>query len=404
MRNANKELIAPIPQTNYYSHVLGKKQYELSNHLGNVLTVITDKKIPVENINITCEVEYFIVEILSATDYSPFGVTLKEREFTSEKYRYGVQGKEKDDEIKGEGNSYDFGARFFDNRLGRWLSIDPHFSSYVVLSPYSYCANSQIINIDYNGKDIEPTVLIGYDWEQKYLPVVPYSAGGKYQHYWGVTTFSGIGVTLGDKGELVSIDAKIAIRVNAIFSPNHIYNQAFVAIYGPGVVDEFRGNVVTHEKMHSDQIKEVLNSAVFEYSFRLGPASPEIKLKGTTEQIIKEAHSSIRKDYLFSFGLVPENATEEEVQAALDKMTPEEIKEMNSVVKEDLGHILGDLRTMVDKEVLNKYGGADKVEEDAQKRTEHNEKEWENKMVKVPYSKNQAKRLIKNPKKAKKNE
>jgi RHS repeat-associated protein len=40
-------------------------------------------------------------------------------------YRYGFNGKENDNEIAGNGNSQDFGARMYDNRLGRWWSVDP---------------------------------------------------------------------------------------------------------------------------------------------------------------------------------------------------------------------------------------------------------------------------------------
>ncbi|MEN9303960.1 MAG: hypothetical protein RL264_2389 [Bacteroidota bacterium] len=40
-------------------------------------------------------------------------------------YRDGYQGSEKDDEMKGSGNSYDFGARIYDSRVGRWWSMDP---------------------------------------------------------------------------------------------------------------------------------------------------------------------------------------------------------------------------------------------------------------------------------------
>lgn len=52
-------------------------------------------------------------------------MVMPNRNFSDEGYRYGFQGQEKDDEIKGEGNSYDFGARMYDPRVGRCLSYDP---------------------------------------------------------------------------------------------------------------------------------------------------------------------------------------------------------------------------------------------------------------------------------------
>jgi RHS repeat-associated protein len=69
-------------------------------------------------------------------------------------YRYGFNGKEKDDEINGNGNSVDFGARIYDSRLGRWLSVDPLVSKYPYLSPFNFVANSPIMFIDPDGKRI----------------------------------------------------------------------------------------------------------------------------------------------------------------------------------------------------------------------------------------------------------
>lgn len=86
-------------------------------------------------------------------------------------YRYGFQGQEKDDEIKGEGNSYDFGARMYDSRLGRWLTIDPLAGKYPNLSSYNFVANSPIIFVDPDGKIIidsdgnEVNVKISYNKE-----------------------------------------------------------------------------------------------------------------------------------------------------------------------------------------------------------------------------------------------
>jgi RHS repeat-associated protein len=76
------------------------------------------------------------------------------RKFNNGNYRYGFNGKEKDDEIKGSGNSYDFGARLYDPRLGRWLSTDPLAAKYPDLSPYNFVANSPLIYIDPDGKRI----------------------------------------------------------------------------------------------------------------------------------------------------------------------------------------------------------------------------------------------------------
>jgi len=70
-------------------------------------------------------------------------------------YRFGFGGKEGDSEIKGENNSYDFGARIYDPRLGKWLSIDPLFQKYPFLSPYAYVANSPIIYYDSDGRKIK---------------------------------------------------------------------------------------------------------------------------------------------------------------------------------------------------------------------------------------------------------
>ncbi len=40
-------------------------------------------------------------------------------------YRYGFQGQERDDEIKGNGNSVNYKYRMHDPRLGRFFAVDP---------------------------------------------------------------------------------------------------------------------------------------------------------------------------------------------------------------------------------------------------------------------------------------
>lgn len=61
--------------------------------------------------------------MISTTDYYPFGSVEPGRSYTSDAFRYGFNGMENDNEIKGTSNSLDFGARIYDPRLGRWLNI-----------------------------------------------------------------------------------------------------------------------------------------------------------------------------------------------------------------------------------------------------------------------------------------
>jgi RHS repeat-associated protein len=71
-----------------------------------------------------------------------------------EDYRYGFNGKEKDSEIKGEGNSYDFGARLLDSRLGRWFAPDPLERKFSGFSTYNFAINSPLLHVDTDGKEI----------------------------------------------------------------------------------------------------------------------------------------------------------------------------------------------------------------------------------------------------------
>jgi len=73
-------------------------------------------------------------------------------------YRYGFNGKENDSEVKGEGNSLDFGARIYDPRIGRWLSVDPLQQKYPSFSPYNFALNNPNFYYDIDGKDVGVTI------------------------------------------------------------------------------------------------------------------------------------------------------------------------------------------------------------------------------------------------------
>ncbi len=71
-------------------------------------------------------------------------------------YRYAFNGMERDDEVKGSGNSYTTEFRQYDSRLGRWLTIDPVIHPH--LSPYNAYDNSPMILIDPSGGDSEESM------------------------------------------------------------------------------------------------------------------------------------------------------------------------------------------------------------------------------------------------------
>jgi RHS repeat-associated protein len=133
--------------------VLGNKQYDGVNHLGNVLTTISDRKIAVDDNN-DGTVDFFLPEIISANDYFVFGGIMPNRSFNSNSYNYGYQGSEKDDEISGSGNTITTYYRELDTRLGRWWAIDPKAKPWE--SPYVSMGNNPIWFNDILGDEFDP--------------------------------------------------------------------------------------------------------------------------------------------------------------------------------------------------------------------------------------------------------
>ncbi|MFH1005169.1 MAG: hypothetical protein V1781_06715, partial [Bacteroidota bacterium] len=146
------ELIGAPPLTTTFTRTLGNKFYEGVNHLGNVLAVVSDKKIPTDD-DKDGQVDYYRANVISSTDYYPFGMIMPDRSFNAGKYRFGFGGGEKVNEIYGEGNYVDLGERGVDTRLGRlnWRT-DTRESEYPWQSPYAYYGNSPIAQLDYNGE------------------------------------------------------------------------------------------------------------------------------------------------------------------------------------------------------------------------------------------------------------
>jgi RHS repeat-associated protein len=133
--------------------MLVSRTYEQTKQLGNILATISDKKIGHDSSGV---VDYYTAEVLNQNDYYPFGMEMANRKYSVQvPYRYGFNGKENDNEIKGEGNQIDYGSRVYDPRIGKFLSIDPLSNTYPMLTPYQYAGNSPIAGVDLDGKEFE---------------------------------------------------------------------------------------------------------------------------------------------------------------------------------------------------------------------------------------------------------
>jgi len=156
----------------------GLKFFELNNHLGNVMAVISDRR--------TQNGSSYLADVVHAQDYYAFGSLMPGRDFTNTgTYRYGFNGKENDNEVKGEGNQQDYGMRIYDPRIGRFLSVDPITRQYPELTPYQFASNTPIQAIDLDGleeyhytltlvKEKPVLKLTSVVNEKKFLGLIPY--------------------------------------------------------------------------------------------------------------------------------------------------------------------------------------------------------------------------------------
>jgi RHS repeat-associated protein len=158
-------------------------------------------------------------------------------------YRYGFNGMEGDGEIKGSGNSYDFGARIYDTRIGRWLATDPHASSYPNFSPYSFAANNPVYYVDPDGNDI-----------------VPYTRNAYAPSVWEINTFHDLGaasplfIDLSTTYDASTGEVDIILVFTVTWHPQWDASMMMGGIEAenPGLREE----VALHEGSHVDQFNE----------------------------------------------------------------------------------------------------------------------------------------------------
>ena len=126
----------------------GDKKYELTDHRGNVMAVITDKKIQVDANNYGI-VDYYVADVISATDYYSGGMQMPGRTYQPDQYRYSINGQEKSDEINTNLTTALYWE--YDSRIGRRWNTDPIVK--IWQSPYEAFRDNPIVYTDPNGDD-----------------------------------------------------------------------------------------------------------------------------------------------------------------------------------------------------------------------------------------------------------
>ncbi|MCG8331792.1 MAG: hypothetical protein MI974_29165 [Chitinophagales bacterium] len=177
---------------------LGQKRYEVTNHLGNVMQTISDRKKPISlyNDGSPLVAEVFYATLLNSRNYFPFGMEINSYATAGEEtteylnnwgrtYRYGFNGKENDGRFQwGGATHYDYGFRIYNPAIGRFLSVDPLTRSYPELTPYQFAQNSPIVAIDLDGLEAEGTNEdINETFQGRVLPTVNISAKAEGSNY-----------------------------------------------------------------------------------------------------------------------------------------------------------------------------------------------------------------------------
>ena len=119
-------------------------EYNLKDHLGNTRVTFSDTN---GDWNIDPN-----TEVSQINHYYPFGLNMEGNwngQGGANKYQYN--GKEWNDDFGLGWN--DYGARFYDPAMARWLTKDPLAEKFISYNPYNYVMNRPTVMIDPNGME-----------------------------------------------------------------------------------------------------------------------------------------------------------------------------------------------------------------------------------------------------------
>jgi len=108
--------------------------YFLTDHLGSVRVIVDGSGVVKER-----------------NDYYPFGAKYLKGDYPQlADNRYKYNGKE--EQVTGDLNYLDYGARMYDSGLGRWICIDPLTEQYTNMGGYIHVSNNPVKFVDIDGR------------------------------------------------------------------------------------------------------------------------------------------------------------------------------------------------------------------------------------------------------------
>lgn len=260
------------------------------------------------------------------------------RKFVGGGYRFGFNGMEMDDEVKGNGNSYDFGARIYDPRLGRWHSIDILSIKYPGWSPYNYALNNPIFYLDPDGLDIISSTEL--------------NTGGA-----DPTTLRDLGATSGPRAKpIFKKDGSVDVEIQFTITLTKAFKTpAFIKANHPNL----REHVLSHEEHHVQQWMETIQepiTIVTDNKTYVG------RIDKITEEFVQDQMKIISEKV--DKGIITTQAEYDELHADLAVKFNEFFETGMGKIKEKHDDKYVDTRTQEEKKTV-----ASPKEKDAMKRT-----------------------------------
>ena len=195
----------------------------------------------------------------SAQDYYPFGMLMPGRNISSNTYKFGYNGQEKDDDVSGSGNTNTALFWEYDTRLGRRWNLDPKPTVWV--SDYACFGDSPIFFSDPLGDIIDPT-NIKKDDNETYQKIK-----SDWEKQTGFTLIENekTGFLEIDKSKKIQTDAngkKIGSSAARYMLKIAINSKKTFSMYKSDKSYSYSDRIANNIFINGDQIKEGMNNAI----------------------------------------------------------------------------------------------------------------------------------------------